>query len=162
MRPHNATFAFRSISDAPIAQVGDRHCSRVARLIAVRWHPPHSPGHRHAKDCRKLPVRRSALLLLGRARADGRMSLPRPTMRFAAVHRSRRVRAMPFVKAPTLDDSSWIQPNLHIWCDSAQPWDTIPAHAACVAQNPPASRDPPQRMPLVRSPVPGMTVPIAA
>ena len=43
-----------------------------------------------------------------------------------------------FVKASTLDDPSWIQPNLHIWCDSAQPWDEIPSGATCVAQNPPA------------------------
>jgi hypothetical protein len=41
-----------------------------------------------------------------------------------------------FVKAPTLDDSSWIEPKLHIWCDSAQPWDHIPQDATRVAKNP--------------------------
>ena len=45
---------------------------------------------------------------------------------------------MTFVKAPTLDDASWIEPTLHIWCNSAQPWDRLPAGATCVAQNPPA------------------------
>ncbi len=42
-----------------------------------------------------------------------------------------------FVKGPTLDDPSWIDARLHIWCDSAQPWDTIPEGATRVAQNPP-------------------------
>lgn len=45
---------------------------------------------------------------------------------------------MTFIKAATLDDPSWIEPNLHIWCDSAQPWDPIPAGATCVRQNPAA------------------------
>ena len=43
-----------------------------------------------------------------------------------------------FVKGASLDDPSWIEPNLHIWCASAQPWDRIPAESTCVAQNPPA------------------------
>lgn len=41
-----------------------------------------------------------------------------------------------FVKGPTLDDSSWIEPKLHIWCDSAQPWDKLPEGATCIAKNP--------------------------
>jgi len=45
---------------------------------------------------------------------------------------------MTFIKAPSLDDSSWIHPTLHIWCDSAQPWDRIPEDATCVGKNPPA------------------------
>jgi len=43
-----------------------------------------------------------------------------------------------FVKAGSLDDPSWIEPTLHIWCDSAQPWDVLPEGATCVARNPPA------------------------
>ena len=43
-----------------------------------------------------------------------------------------------FVKAGSLDDASWIEPTLHIWCDSAQPWDRLPEGATCVAKNPPA------------------------
>ena len=43
-----------------------------------------------------------------------------------------------FVKGGSLDDASWIQPTLHIWCDSAQPWDALPAGATCVARNPSA------------------------
>lgn len=46
---------------------------------------------------------------------------------------------MTFVKGPTLDDSSWIEPSLHIWCDSAQPWDRLPAGATRVPKNPPAA-----------------------
>jgi len=41
-----------------------------------------------------------------------------------------------FVKGGSLDDASWIEPTLHIWCDSAQPWDKIPAGATCMAKNP--------------------------
>ena len=33
--------------------------------------------------------------------------------------------AMPdaaIIKAGTLDDRSWLEPQMHVWCDSAQPW----------------------------------------
>jgi len=43
-----------------------------------------------------------------------------------------------FVKGGSLEDASWIRPALHIWCDSAQPWDVLPEGATCVARNPPA------------------------
>jgi hypothetical protein len=43
-----------------------------------------------------------------------------------------------FLKAASLDDPSWIEPTLHIWCDSAQPWDRLPEGATCVPKNPPA------------------------
>lgn len=37
---------------------------------------------------------------------------------------------MDWLKAGTLDDASWLQPQVNIWCDSAQPWvrlsDAIP------------------------------------
>jgi hypothetical protein len=29
---------------------------------------------------------------------------------------------MVFIKAGTLDDRSWLEPQLAVWCDSAQPW----------------------------------------
>lgn len=32
---------------------------------------------------------------------------------------------MTFVKAGTLDDASWLQPTLHIWCAEKQPWVVI-------------------------------------
>ncbi len=43
---------------------------------------------------------------------------------------------MSFVKAASLDDSSWIESKLHIWCDSAQPWDKLPEGATCIGKNP--------------------------
>ena len=46
-------------------------------------------------------------------------------------------RGLTFVKGGSLDDASWIEPTLHIWCDSAQPWDRLPQGATCVPQNPP-------------------------
>ena len=27
-----------------------------------------------------------------------------------------------YIKAGTLEDRSWLDPQLHVWCDSAQPW----------------------------------------
>ncbi|MEO6564552.1 MAG: GFA family protein [Casimicrobiaceae bacterium] len=44
-----------------------------------------------------------------------------------------------FVKGSSLDDPSWIEPTLHIWCDSAQPWDKIPKDATLVPKNPSSS-----------------------
>ncbi len=39
------------------------------------------------------------------------------------------VAAMPeltFIKAGTLDDTSWLDPKMHVYCDSAQQWTPIP------------------------------------
>ncbi|PKO83786.1 MAG: aldehyde-activating protein [Betaproteobacteria bacterium HGW-Betaproteobacteria-11] len=52
------------------------------------------------------------------------------------------VAAMPtmdFIKAGTLDDTSWLEPQLNIWCDSAQPWVKLDASTPCVPGNPPAA-----------------------
>jgi hypothetical protein len=35
-----------------------------------------------------------------------------------------------FIKAGTLDDTSWLEPQLHVWTDSAQPWFPLESHAA--------------------------------
>jgi hypothetical protein len=34
------------------------------------------------------------------------------------------------VRAGTLDDTSWLKPNLHAWLSSKQPWTPIPEGAA--------------------------------
>ena len=31
-----------------------------------------------------------------------------------------------FIKAGTLDDTSWLDPKMHVYCDSAEPWTPIP------------------------------------
>jgi hypothetical protein len=41
-----------------------------------------------------------------------------------------------FVKAGTLDDTSWVKPSLHIWTDSAQGWVVIDGDAQKVPKNP--------------------------
>ncbi|MFZ1882889.1 MAG: GFA family protein [Rhodoplanes sp.] len=41
-----------------------------------------------------------------------------------------------FLKAGTLDDPSWLDPKLHIWTQSKQPWVTIGPDATQVEQNP--------------------------
>ncbi|MDO5604813.1 MAG: GFA family protein [Paracoccus sp. (in: a-proteobacteria)] len=46
--------------------------------------------------------------------------------------------AMPgvaLIKAGTLDDPSWAQPQMNIWCGSALPWVQMGAEAACFDAN---------------------------
>lgn len=52
--------------------------------------------------------------------------------------------AMPGVaalKAGTLDDASWVRPQVNMWCASAQPWVPMADGTACFAHNPPAQAD---------------------
>ena len=44
---------------------------------------------------------------------------------------------MDFLKAGTLDDTSWLKPEAQLWCDSAQPWLKLDDDIAQIAQNPP-------------------------
>jgi hypothetical protein len=34
-----------------------------------------------------------------------------------------------FIKAGTLNDTSWLEPQMHVWSDSAQPWIPLSSHA---------------------------------
>jgi hypothetical protein len=43
---------------------------------------------------------------------------------------------MRFLKTGSLDDASWVRPQVAIWCDSAQPWAPLPAEVAQVPKNP--------------------------
>ncbi len=43
-----------------------------------------------------------------------------------------------WVKAGTLDDTSWLRPTLAIWCDSAQAWVEQPEDAKTFPQGPTA------------------------
>ncbi len=50
------------------------------------------------------------------------------------------VEAMPtmdFLKAGTLDDTSWLKPEAQLWCDSVQSWLTLDSDIAQIARNPP-------------------------
>ena len=40
------------------------------------------------------------------------------------------------IKAGTLDDASWLDPSMHVWCSSAQPWSPIPEGAMRFQRNP--------------------------
>jgi len=40
------------------------------------------------------------------------------------------------LKPGTLDDRSWLQPDVQIWTRSKQPWVTIPDDAVCFEQQP--------------------------
>ncbi len=44
-----------------------------------------------------------------------------------------------WVKAGTLDDTSWVKPQVAVWCQSAQPWVSLPATIAQFAQSPPTA-----------------------
>jgi hypothetical protein len=41
-----------------------------------------------------------------------------------------------FLKGGSLDDPSWLKPNVHIWCDEKQPWVAIEAGVAQIPRNP--------------------------
>jgi len=52
-----------------------------------------------------------------------------------------RYSAMPMmdvIKAGTLDDTSWLQPQINVWCDSAQPWVQLSDAIPRIPRNPPA------------------------
>jgi hypothetical protein len=44
--------------------------------------------------------------------------------------------AIAFIKAGTLDDPSWLAPNLHIWCAERLPWVDIPEGVTQAPANP--------------------------
>ncbi|WP_088279823.1 GFA family protein [Ideonella sp. A 288] len=44
-----------------------------------------------------------------------------------------------WLKAGTLDDTSWVKPQVAIWCQSAQPWVSLPSTIAQFPQNPPSA-----------------------
>ncbi|HET6518689.1 MAG TPA: GFA family protein [Geminicoccaceae bacterium] len=46
------------------------------------------------------------------------------------------VPGMEFIKAGTLDDTSWLNPTMEIWCDTAQPWVKIDPSRQHVGRNP--------------------------
>jgi hypothetical protein len=41
-----------------------------------------------------------------------------------------------FIKAGTLDDSSWVKPGIHMWCVDKQPWVAIEEGASQVPGSP--------------------------
>jgi hypothetical protein len=41
-----------------------------------------------------------------------------------------------FIKAGTLDDTSWLDPKMHVYCDSAQHWTPIPETSQKFAKMP--------------------------
>ena len=42
-----------------------------------------------------------------------------------------------FIKAGTLEDTSWLSPSMEVWCDSSQPWLKIDGSRQLVRRNPP-------------------------
>lgn len=47
-----------------------------------------------------------------------------------------------WIKGGTLDDRSWLRPQMNVWCDSAQPWVDMDREIPGFAQNPPISVGP--------------------
>ncbi len=43
-----------------------------------------------------------------------------------------------FLKAGSLDDTSGLDPKLHVWCDSARAWTAFPEDAIRIAKSPPS------------------------
>jgi len=48
-----------------------------------------------------------------------------------------------WLKSGTLDDASWLQPQVGIWAGDGQPWLTLPAAVQIFEGNPPVSTDSP-------------------
>lgn len=46
-----------------------------------------------------------------------------------------------WIKGGTLDDTSWLQPQMSIWCDSAQPWVKLDDSMQKCGGNPPFTPD---------------------
>lgn len=42
-----------------------------------------------------------------------------------------------WIRGGTLDDRSWLRPQMNIWCDSAQPWVSMDRAIPGFAENPP-------------------------
>jgi hypothetical protein len=42
-----------------------------------------------------------------------------------------------WIKAGTLDDTSWLRPQINVWCESAQPWVRLSDEIPQVPKNPP-------------------------
>jgi hypothetical protein len=43
-----------------------------------------------------------------------------------------------FIKAGTLEDTSWLKPTMEIWCETAQPWVPVHPLRTRLDRNPPA------------------------
>jgi hypothetical protein len=46
------------------------------------------------------------------------------------------VPGLTFIKAGTLDDTSWLDPKVHVYCDSKQAWTPIPEGSQAFAKMP--------------------------
>ena len=49
------------------------------------------------------------------------------------------LKGLSLIQAGTLEDPAWVEPAVHIFCASAQPWDTLPANATCLPGAPPSA-----------------------
>ena len=49
------------------------------------------------------------------------------------------LKGLSLLQAGTLEDAGWVEPSLHIFCSSAQPWDTLPDNAPCLPGAPPSA-----------------------
>ncbi|MFO1050076.1 MAG: GFA family protein [Geminicoccaceae bacterium] len=47
--------------------------------------------------------------------------------------------ALEFIKAGTLDDTSWLAPTMELWCETAQPWMLTGPPRQRIERNPPLS-----------------------
>lgn len=107
----------------------------------------------HCKNCQKqagtafsvvIGIPKSAMSLQGRLKTyNDRGDSGQPVLRnFCPECGSpitSDVAAMPqmtFIKAGILDDTSWLDPKMHVYCDSAQSWTSIPEGSQKFAKMP--------------------------
>ena len=78
---------------------------------------------RHLSGCRRQRATCVAKILL--------------KVRVANIHGRRTHSDDDWLKAGTLDDTSWLQPQVNVWCDSAQPWVQMSDAIPRIPRNPP-------------------------
>jgi hypothetical protein len=107
----------------------------------------------HCKHCQKqagtafslvVGVPKSAMSIQGRLKTyhdtgDSRQSVLRNFCPECGSPITSDLAVMPdltFIKSWTLDDTSWLDPKLHVYCDSAQHWTPIPEGSQKFAKMP--------------------------
>lgn len=110
----------------------------------------------HCKNCQRqsgsafslvVIARSSKLALEGELQtyldtADSGSELERcfcPNCGSALISRQPASPGMIVIKAGTFDDTTWLKPQLHIWCNSAQSWVVIPESLPRFPENAPGA-----------------------
>lgn len=110
--------------------------------------------HCHCRDCRKVTGSGKATIIVvprDRLQSEGELHTYQcvgsegshvtrafcPTCGSQMMSWVEELPGMVFVKAGTLDDSSWVKPAVSFWSDTAEPWSPVDPEIPAVPRNPP-------------------------